>query len=98
MAGDGTSDLREQLRADARGRVCLMGVGNLSMATTPSACVWQKNCSMPACRTWSLPETRPNATWVGSRADMEFDHLVFLDAVELGAAPGSVVFAGFRKR
>jgi hydrogenase 3 maturation protease len=30
--------------------------------------------------------------YLGTAADMEFDHLVFLDAVEFGAAPGSVVF------
>jgi hydrogenase maturation protease len=30
--------------------------------------------------------------WVGRCVDSAFDHLVFLDALDAGAAPGSVVF------
>ncbi len=39
----------------------------------------------------SSPEPPPN-NWLAVALTPAFDHLVFLDAVDVGAAPGSVVF------
>ena len=47
-------------------------------------------------RTWSSPAPRPSAASAAC-ADEGFDHLVFLDAVEFGGAPGSVVFLDARE-
>jgi hydrogenase maturation protease len=83
------SNLREQLE-QLQGRVCFMGVGNrdygddafgvhlaqaLLEASVPDVVV-----------AGNSPDRR-----LGMVTEMEFDHLVFLDAVEFGAEPGSTV-------
>jgi hydrogenase 3 maturation protease len=85
------TDFRQQLEDTLHGRVCLMGVGNcdygddafgvnlalaLLEAGTPDVIV--AGCS---------PDR-----YVGAAVSATFDHLIFLDAVEFGGTPGSVVF------
>jgi hydrogenase 3 maturation protease len=91
MAGDGTSDLREQLEQTLEGRVCLMGVGNPEYGDDAFGVRLAEELLNAGVPDVVVAGNSPDR-WVGFAADMEFDHLVFLDAVELGAAPGSVVF------
>jgi len=91
MAVDRKSNLREQLEQVLLGRVCLMGVGNPEYGDDAfGVCLAEEllNAGVPDVVVAGNSPDR----WVGTMADMKFDHLVFLDAVELGAAPGSVVF------
>jgi len=91
MAVDRKSNLREQLEQVLQGRVCLMGVGNPEYGDDAfGVCLAEEllNAGVPDVVVAGNSPDR----WVGTMADMKFDHLVFLDAVELGAAPGSVVF------
>ncbi|MCL5098577.1 MAG: hydrogenase maturation protease [Candidatus Omnitrophica bacterium] len=83
-------DLRQQLSKCLRGRVCLIGLGNedwgddgfgLKLAraihTGSSANVFQGG----TCPDRVLAKMVPG----------QYDHVVFLDAVDFGGAPGSVV-------
>jgi hydrogenase maturation protease len=88
-------DLREQLQQLLQGRVCLMGLGNvaygddgfgvrLAEALISSASVAGSRCRV------IIAGTTPE--WlIGRVVDEHADHVVFLDAVEFGGAPGSVV-------
>jgi hydrogenase maturation protease len=91
MRGDSKSNLREQLEQTLRGRVCLMGVGNLEYGDDAFG-VHLAQALLEA----SVPDVvvagNSPDRWLGMVTEMEFDHLVFLDAVEFGAEPGSAVF------
>ena len=88
-------DLREQLQQLLQGRVCLMGLGNiaygddgfgvrLAEALISSASVVGIRCRV------IIAGTTPE--WlIGRVVDEHSDHVVFLDAVEFGGSPGSVV-------
>ena len=91
MAGDQKSDLREQLDQTLQGRVCLMGVGNPEYGDDAFGVRLAEELLDAGVPDVIVAGSSPDR-WVGFAADMEFDHLVFLDAAELGAAPGSVVF------
>lgn len=91
MAGDGKSDLREQLEQTLQGRVCLMGVGNPEYGDDAFG-VRLAQALLEAGVPYVIVAGNSPDRWVGTMADWEFDHLVFLDAVELCAAPGAVVF------
>jgi hydrogenase maturation protease len=89
------SDLREQLQQLFQGRVCLMGLGNvtygddgfgvrLAEALISSAPAVGNRCRV------IIAGTTPE--WlIGRVVGERSDHVVFLDAVEFGGAPGSVV-------
>jgi hydrogenase maturation protease len=88
-------DLREQLQQLLQGRVCLMGLGNvaygddgfgvrLAEALISSAPAVGNRCRV------IIAGTTPE--WlIGRVVDEHADHSVFLDAVEFGGSPGSVV-------
>jgi hydrogenase maturation protease len=88
-------DLREQLQQLLQGRVCLMGLGNvaygddgfgvrLAEALISSVSVVGSRCRV------IIAGTTPE--WlIGRVVDEQSDHVVFLDAVEFGGSPGSVV-------
>jgi hydrogenase maturation protease len=125
-------DLREQLEQCCRGRVCLVGVGNVErgddgagvrLAEAVAAKLEIRNSKFEGN---SNSETRNDLTaadsdfefrtsfefrvssfefrillagttperFIGPIASASFDHVIFLDAVELGGEPGSVVFLG----
>jgi len=98
-------DLRQQLRHCLEGRVCFIGVGNeawgddgLGLRLAESLANW-----LARAEAQSNPLTRnhPSVSVVNAGASPErwlhfletqmFDHVIFLDAVEFGGAPGSVV-------
>jgi hydrogenase maturation protease len=90
-------DLRSQLRQILSQRACLLGIGSLDHGDdgfgVPLAQAY-------AAATANLPDSARASVLIGgnqpesqlSRLPENLDHLVFLDAVDLGAAPGSVVW------
>jgi hydrogenase 3 maturation protease len=91
MAGNQMSNLRGRLGHTLQGRVCLMGVGNPEYGDDAFGVRLAEELLNAGVPDVIVAGSSPDR-WVGTMADWEFDHLVFLDAVELGAAPGSVVF------
>jgi hydrogenase 3 maturation protease len=91
-------DFREQLQRGFQGRVCLMGLGNADYGDdglgVRLAGAVSKRLDKPGGRSGALEViiagTMPEG-FVGRVAQEGFDHLVFLDAVEFGGAPGSVI-------
>jgi len=83
--------LRKQIHSTLQGRVGFMGLGNVDEGddgfgvhlAEALACAGVPDVISAGI----VPEQR-----VGRFADRGFDHLVFLDAVNFGAAPGSVIF------
>ena len=91
-------DLREQLQQGIVGNVCLMGVGNVDygddglgvrLAEAVAGTLSLAGGLYGALEV-IIAGTTPEV-FVGRVAEKGFDHLVFLDAVEFGGAPGSVI-------
>lgn len=91
MAGGRKTNLREQLERTLYGRVCLMGVGNAGYADDTFGLHLAQGLLEAGVPDVVVAGNSPER-YLGAAATMKFDHLVFLDAVEFGAAPGSVVF------
>jgi len=92
-ASDGgslTKDLREQLRGCFQGHVCLMGLGNVDYGDDAFGVRLAQELIAGGVAEVIVAGTTPDR-WIGRLAD-PFDHIIFLDAVEFGGAPGSVVF------
>ncbi len=91
-------DLREQLQHCLHGRVCLMGIGNADygddgLGVRLAEAVLErlsKPGALPGNIEVIIAGTTPE-NLVGRIAVEGLDHLVFLDAVEFGGAPGSVI-------
>jgi hydrogenase maturation protease len=88
-------DLREQLQRLFQGRACLMGLGNVTYGDDgfgvrlAEALISSAPAVGTRCRV-IIAGTTPE--WlIGRAVDEHADHVVFLDAVEFGGAPGSVV-------
>jgi hydrogenase 3 maturation protease len=84
-------ELRQQLEHCLAGRVCFLGLGNpdygddgLGIRLSEMLC----HAGMANVLTAGITPERHLATLARQR----FEHVVFLDAVEFGGAPGSVVF------
>ena len=87
------ASFREQIEQTLQGRVCLMGVGNIDYGDDGFGVYLAESLLEAGVLDVVIAESSPEH-WITIAADKEFDHLVFLDAVELGnrAGPGSVVF------
>ena len=96
MAGDRKANLREQLEHTLRGRICLMGVGNPQYADDAFGVHLAQALLEAGVPDVIVAGNSPDR-YLGATANMKFDHLVFLDAVEFGAAPGSAVFMDCRQ-
>jgi hydrogenase 3 maturation protease len=84
-------DFRQQLRNCLKGRVCLMGLGNVDLGDDGFGVRLAEELvaiGVPGVIIAGATLDR----YLGRVVDGGFDHLVFLDAVEFGGAPGSVVF------
>jgi hydrogenase maturation protease len=88
-------DLREQLQQLFQGRVCLMGLGNVTYSDDglgvrlAEALISSAPAVGTRCRV-IIAGTTPE--WlIGRVVDEHSNHVVFLDAVEFGGSPGSVV-------
>jgi len=84
-------DLREQLELCFQGRVCLMGLGNTDYGDDGFGVRLAESLAEAGVPDVVVAGTTPDR-FVGRVAGEGFDHLIFLDAVEFGGAPGSVVF------
>ena len=90
-------NLRQQLEPCFQGRVCLMGLGNVELGDDGFG-VWLAEALT---RSSVVSSAAPSVRIIiaGTQAERymcrlareEVDHLIFLDAVEFGGAPGDVV-------
>jgi len=83
-------DLRQQLAELLQGRVCLMGLGNVDCGDDGFGVRLAEELLEAGVPDVVVAGTTPEDD-VGRIAGQGFDLLVFLDAVEFGASPGSVV-------
>jgi len=81
-------DLREQLHPCFRGRVCFMGIGNVDYGDDGFGVRLAEELTAAGVPDVIVGGTTPDR-WIGQLTG--FDHVVFLDAVEFGSAPGSAV-------
>lgn len=82
-------NLREQLECSLQGRVCFMGLGNAEYGDDGFGVRLASELKAAGVPDVVVAGTTPDR-WIGRLAG--FDHIVFLDAVEFGGTPGSVVF------
>jgi hydrogenase maturation protease len=89
-------DLRQQLAELLQGRVCLMGLGNVDCGDDGFGVRLAEELLQAGVPDVVAARTTPE-DYVGRIADQGFDCLVFLDAVEFGASPGSVALLNARE-
>jgi len=89
-------DLREQLAQCLTGHVCLMGLGNVDYGDDGFGVrLAELLIANEIPEGWRVVNAGTVPERVIARvAETGCEHLVFLDAVEFGGAPGSVVFLG----
>ena len=85
------ADLREQLEATLRGRVCFIGVGNVDGGDDGFGVRLAEAIARAGVPDVILAGTAPERV-ISQCANGGFDHLVFLDAVGFDAKPGSATF------
>jgi hydrogenase maturation protease len=83
-------DLRQQLAELLQGRVCLMGLGNIDCGDDGVGVRLAEELLEAGVPDVVVAGTTPEHC-VGRIAGQGFDRLIFLDAAEFGASPGSVV-------
>ena len=86
-------DLREQLARCHSGRVCLVGLGNPDYGDDGFGVRLAEALADAGASAVVVAGAAPERV-LGAIADQRFDSVIFLDAVEFGGAPGSVVFLG----
>jgi hydrogenase 3 maturation protease len=84
------SDLRQQLCESLKGRVCLMGLGNVDLGDDGFGVRLGEELAAAGVSGVIIAGTAPDR-YLGGVVDEGYEHLVFLDAVEFGGAPGSVI-------
>jgi hydrogenase maturation protease len=95
-------NLREQLQQCFRGRVCLLGLGNMDYGDDGFGVRLAEALDFSHDSNPSIPPIGPIYTvinagtaperLIGRVADGSFDHVIFLDAVDFGGSPGAAVF------
>jgi hydrogenase maturation protease len=88
--------LRDLLQSSLQGRVCFMGLGNVDSGDDGFGVRLAEAMADAGAPDVVIGDTAPESL-AGRCADGRFDHLVFLDAADFGAAPGSVVFLNSRE-
>jgi hydrogenase maturation protease len=84
------TDLGEQLRQCLAGRVCFLALGNEDYGDDGLGVGLGKRLLAIGMQDVTLAGTTPER-YLGGLMRERFEHVLFLDAVEFGAAPGSVV-------
>jgi hydrogenase maturation protease len=84
-------NLRDQLESTLQGRLCLMGLGNRDYGDDGLGVQLVEELVEVGITDIVIAGTSPE-TYIGVITDQEFDHVVFVDAVEFGGEPGSVIF------
>ena len=88
-------NLREQIQRCGEGRVCLMGIGNDALGDDGIGVLLARDLVRAGLPGVIVAGTEPERS-IAAAAERGFDHLVFLDAVDVGATPGSVVWLDAR--
>jgi len=83
-------DLKEELRETLAGRTALVGIGNTDLGDDALGIRLAEQLRRAGVSTAVVAGTVPENI-AGVLARGGYDNVVFLDAVDLGAAPGSVV-------
>ena len=86
-----TNDLRSQLQSSLHGRVGFIGLGNLQGGDDAFGVRLAEALLRAGLPDVMVAGAEPEAM-VSRCLDARLDHLVFLDAADFGAAPGSAVF------
>lgn len=86
-------NLREQLAPCLRGRVCFIGMGNVNRADDGFGVRLAERLRAIGVPNVIVAGSTPER-WISRLADPGFDHVIFLDAVEFGATPGSARILG----
>lgn len=89
-------DLRQHLEELLQGRVCLMGLGNVDCGDDGFGVRLAERLLEAGTPDVMVAGTAPE-DYIGRIADRGFDRLIFLDAVEFGASPGSVALLNARE-
>jgi hydrogenase maturation protease len=89
-------DLRQHLEELLQGRVCLMGLGNVDCGDDGFGVRLAERLREAGMPDVIVAGTTPE-DYIGRIADRGFDRLIFLDAVEFGASPGSVALLNARE-
>jgi hydrogenase maturation protease len=84
------TDLREQLRQCLAGRVCWLALGNVDYGDDGLGVRLGERLAAAGMADVTIAGTTPER-YLGGLTGERFEHLLFLDAVEFGAAAGSVV-------
>ncbi len=84
-------NLRDKLQQCLQGRFCLMGLGNVDYGDDGFGVRLAEMLEAEGVPDVINAETSPER-FIGSVTDNGFDNVLFLDAVEFGGAPGSVIF------
>jgi hydrogenase maturation protease len=84
-------DLRDDMRRCLTGRVCLVGIGNPDRGDDAFGLILAESMRRLGYPEVILAERTPER-WTGWLARGEFQTVVFLDTVQMNAAPGDVVF------
>jgi hydrogenase maturation protease len=84
------SDLREQLDAALRGKVCVVGVGNPDYGDDGLGVRLAEALAAGGIADVCVAAASPER-YLGQLSEGAFDTCLFLDAVECGAAPGSIL-------
>jgi hydrogenase maturation protease len=90
-------DLREQLETCFQGRVCLVGVGSPDQGDDGFGVRLAAWLEAQGQRSKVLAAGTAPERFLTELSGGGFDHVIFLDAVECGGAPGSVVFLDRRE-
>ncbi len=86
-------DLRTQLRQILQGRVCLVGVGNVDLgddALGVKLAQMVEDLPLAICNLRIILAGSTPERCLAELSHGDFDHVLFLDAVEFGAEPGAV--------
>jgi hydrogenase 3 maturation protease len=86
-----TTDLRRELRKRLAGRVCLLGLGNEGLGDDGFGVRLAEALQAAGQAHVHVAGATPER-WLARNGLEAVDHLVFLDAVDFGGAPGAVVF------
>jgi hydrogenase maturation protease len=86
-----TGDLKHDLARALRGRACFVGVGSDERDDDAFGPALARRVSALGACDVIIAGTAPER-WIGALTDGGFDAVVFLDAIQCDAAPGSVLF------
>ena len=86
-------DLQEELRARLAGRTAIVGIGNTDRGDDALGVRLAEALGGAGCPDVTIAGPVPE-NFVGKLAQGGFDSVLFVDAVEMGAGPGSVALLG----